>query len=196
MGLGKGAGSGGNKACGKPRQWDPAVAELFLELMREGLAMDKITQNLALPSTNTIWEWTHGRLGAPPEFKKCYEDARRAQADAFANQTISLAGNLDDHELRACEAALEALPDNATEAEKRKAVFHAKRRSAECVKLMVSTRQWVASRMNRHNWGDKVAIEHSTDPDNPPKFNFHDMTDEQLEKIAKLEEELGDARSS
>jgi hypothetical protein len=196
--LGKGNGPGGNRRLNHPRpvQYDNEVAEKFLERMRNGESSLAISRDLDMPSSDTIWHWQHGRKEAPATFCEKYMTARKAQADMFAGQVMEIADAMDDKVQQAMQDALDELPDDATATEKRKAAFYAKRRSTEAAKEQISARKWTAGRMHPGNWGDRVAVEHSTDPDNPPKINLTNMTDEQLEKVAALEEELGDSTGS
>jgi hypothetical protein len=46
--------------------------------------------------------------------------------------------------------------------------------------------------MHPRSWGDRVNLEHSTDPESPPA-DFSGLTTEQFEKLAALEEEINGA---
>jgi hypothetical protein len=196
--LGKGNGPGGNRRKDHPRpvQYTQEMAELYLQRMRDGESCLAISRELSMPSTDTIWHWNHGRKGAPPTFCDEYAKARKAQADMFAGQVLEIADAMDQRVHDAMVAALEALPEDASDAEKRKAVFFAKKRSTDAAKEQISARKWTAGRMHPSNWGDRMALQHETDPTNPPTINFSNLTDEQLEKLAAMEEELGGGTGS
>jgi hypothetical protein len=179
-----------------PVQWDDDVAAELLMRMTEGESCLKISRDFHMPTTATIWQWNQEGHGAPASFKSDYAKCRMAQADGYANQVLELADLLDERTRQTCEDAVKALPDDATPQQIRRAMWYAKKRSGEATKEMISARKWTSARMHPRNWGDKVAVEHSTDPDNPPSVNLTNMTDEQLEKIAALEEELGGGTGS
>jgi hypothetical protein len=137
-----------------------------------------------------IRKWRDGQSGAPNTWCGVYARARLEQADGFAADIVNIADLTDDRALVVAQAALEDLSDDATETEKRRAYFYAKKRSVEAAKLSIDARKWAAARMHPSKWGDKVTLEHTGDIDKPITIDFSAMSTEQLEKIALLEAQL------
>lgn len=179
----------------RPKQFDQAVADEFIERMVAGETIKVICSDAHMPSNNTIWEWQNGKMGAPSSWIDDYARGRIKQADAFANDTIAIADSIDDDGHNAGITALNNLDENATETERRRAYFFAKKRSIEGAKLMIATRQWAAARMNARCWGDRVTLEHVGDTDRPIQIDLSQLSTEQLEWLAVLQKQLTDGKT-
>jgi hypothetical protein len=174
----------------RPVTFVQEIADEFLERIGSGETIRTICADAHMPSNKTIWYWTHAECEAPPSWRNDYARARQRQADAFVADTIALADLTDETAHNAGITALNNLPDSATSTEKRRAYFYAKKRSIEGTKLMIGARQWVASRMAPHRWGDRVTVEHRGDQDNPISIDLSALTTEQLEQIAVIRREI------
>jgi hypothetical protein len=169
------------------RQYVKSVGDEVLDRIRNGETIREIVTDLEMPAKNTIWEWENGHLGAPSSWRNDYARARQKQADSFVNDTIAIADLVDETAHLAAVAALENLPEDATNTEKRRAFFYAKKRSLEAAKLQIDTRHWVASRMAPDRWGDKVTIEHVGDESRPIAIDMSKLSTEQLEQLAGMQ---------
>jgi hypothetical protein len=169
------------------RDFNKVVADEVLDRIRNGETIREIVTDLEMPAKNTIWEWENGHLGAPSSWRNDYARARQIQADSFVSDTIAIADTVDETAHLAAVAALENLPEDATNTEKRRAYFYAKKRSLEAAKLQIDTRRWVASRMAPNRWGDKVTIEHVGDENRPIAIDMSKLTTEQLEQLAGMQ---------
>ena len=174
----------------RAREYDEEIANELLDRLRDGETLKSICRDPLMPTTNTVWLWTQGSLGAPITWHSVYARARLEQADGFAADVIELADAVDDTAHLAGQAALDALPADATATEKRRAYFYAKKRSIEGAKLAIDARKWSAARMNPARWGDKVTLSHANELDKPFKIDFTNLTTEQLEAMAELEAKL------
>lgn len=174
----------------RARDYDEAIADALLDRLRDGETLKSICRDPVMPTTNTVWLWTQGSLGAPSTWCNVYARARLDQADGFAADIIELADGVDDAAHAAGTAALGALDDDATETEKRRAYFYAKKRSVEGAKLAIDARKWSAARMNPARWGDKVTVALGNEDDKPLRIDFAGLTTEQLEAMAELETKL------
>lgn len=172
------------------RQFDKTVADEVLERMADGETIHSITSEKTMPATNTLWEWCEGKLGAETSWREDYARARQAQADAFARAVIDLADATDPLAHAAGVAALADLGMDATDTQKRRAYFYAKKRSIEGTKLAIDARKWVAARMAPHRWGDHVTIEHIGDGNNPVLLDMGQLSTEQLEQLQTIQRGL------
>lgn len=76
--------------------YDPAVAQLILDRMSEGEAMDSICADNQMPPRRIVRRWLH----SVPEFRAQYELARELQGESISDRIIAiekqvLAGELD-----------------------------------------------------------------------------------------------------
>jgi hypothetical protein len=173
----------------RPTQFIQEIAEVFLERIRDGETLRGICRDHDMPSKSTILIWCAGRNGAPMSWETHYARARLHQADSFANDIIDLADSLDEQSLVSARIAVDNLPPDATEREKRRAHFFAKKRSLEAGRLQIDTRKWAAARMAPHHWGDRVTLDVRSDDGNA-LIDFAKLTTEQLEQLAELRKVL------
>ncbi len=172
------------------RMFDDERAAIVLDRMRTGETVKSIARSDGMPSYNTILDWCNGLLGAPSTWASDYARARSDQADGFVADIIELADGVGAQAQANAQAALDDLPDNATEAEKRRAEFFARKRSGDDVKLQVDVRKWAAGRMAPGRWGDRVLVEHSTAGNKPLRLDLSSLTDEQLEALSDLRDKI------
>lgn len=176
----------------RPSKFDEEIANTILARLRDGESLTRICSEQNMPSRQTFWRWTQGECSAPSSLADCYARARLDQADAFAEQVITIADSLDETIRTEAARIIDDLDRESSTYERdvREAHFLAKRRSTEAARLQIDSRKWVSGRMHPRSWGDRVSLEHSTPPDNPLKIDFTNMTDEQLRMAAKLAESL------
>ncbi len=175
----------------RPTTFNQDIADQVLMRMRNGETLKRICSDLDMPSTNTVWEWQNAGLGAPTTWRDVYARARLDQADGFAADILNIADGSDDISLASAIQAVEALPADATDTEKRRAYFHANKRSLEESKMRIDARKWTAARMHPSRWGDSVTLNHTTNPgDEPVKLDLGLMSTDQLEVIAKVQAQL------
>lgn len=174
----------------RPTQFDEEIAEEVLDRIRHGESLRQISLDPAMPTTKTIWYWTNGTCGAAPSWGDDYARVRRCQADYFAAQIVELADLTDDTAHNAAVAALANLPADATETEKRRAYFYAKKRSVEGTKLQIDARKWVAARMHPSNWGERVTLEHVGEEEKPLLVDLTRLSTEQLEWLQVLQRQV------
>lgn len=177
-------------------QFNKALATTILNRMKDGETVKAILADEGMP-TNTTWlSWINGENGAPSSWEGDHARARQLQADAFAADIITLADGVDDAALITAQQAVDALPEDATATEKRRAFFYAKKRSIEGAKLSIDARKWSASRMRPSRWGDKVTLEHSVDPAATLKIDLTQLPTELLERILLLQAEVVETTAS
>jgi len=173
-------------------EYNQSVAEEILNRMSDGETVKAILESDGMPSGHVWRTWLNGENLAPSSLPRAHARARQLQADGFAADIIALADNVDEQSHIAAQAAVDALPEDASATEKRRAYFYAKKRSVEGAKLSIDVRKWSAARMCPSRWGDKVTLEHTTDEDNPMRVDLTQLPTELLERIMLLQEEVVD----
>ena len=174
----------------RPTQFDEEIAEEVLDRIRHGESVRQITLDPAMPTSKTIFHWTNGTAGAAPSWGREYARVRKCQADFFAAQIVELADLTDDTAHNAAVAALNNLPADASETEKRRAYFYAKKRSIEGTKLQIDARKWVAARMHPGQWGERVTLEHVGEEEKPLLVDMTRLSTEQLEWLQVLAKQV------
>ncbi len=189
--------TGGNTRGGdrvndcRPTQYTKELGKYILDRMIAGDSLLKIMESSAdTPHRLTVWHWTCGELGAPPEFKGEYRRARQLQADAYAEQVLRVSEALDETKRRNAQLELDDLPGDASQERINKVKFAAERRSIEGSRLLADNLKWTSGRMHPKSWGDKHQIVGGDEEDTPVRMDFKGMPTKMLEKIAKLEREV------
>lgn len=175
----------------RPTQYTEKIANIVLQRMIAGESLLKMMQSsIDIPHRLTVFKWTCGQLGAPPEFKDNYTRARRLQADAYAEQVLDVSVSLDETKRRNAELELVDLPEDASQELINKTKYAAEKRSIEGSRLLADNLKWTSARMHPKNWGDKHQIVGGDEDDTPVRMDFKGMPTKLLEKIAKLEREV------
>ena len=176
---------------GKPTQFSEMLEGELFERMRDGETVTSIASDPHMPSTSTIWLWKQGKNGAESSWHEAFARARNDQADAFAQDVINLADSVSELAQDSAQLALENLPEDATEQDKRRTEFFARKRAGEDIKIMIDARKWTAARMAPARGGDKVTVQHAiAEPISDTKRLIQGASTEQLERMAELEEQL------
>jgi len=177
----------------RPIEYKKELADEILNRMADGETQKSILMDTHLP-TQHIWRmWINGENLAPPSLINKFIRARHIQADSFAADVITIADLVDDKALITAQAALDALPEDATATEKRRAFFYAKKRSVEGAKLSIDARKWSAARISPNKWGDKVTLEIGMDQKNPLQIDLTKLPIELLERVMALQVEVVEA---
>jgi hypothetical protein len=174
----------------RPTQFDEEIAEEVLDRIRHGESLRQISLDPSMPTTKTIFHWTNGTAGAEPSWGRNYARARLSQASYFAAQIVELADLTDDTAHNAGVIALNNLSADATDTEKRRAYFYAKKRSVEGTKLAIDARKWVAARMHPGQWGERVTLEHTGNEEKPVAIDMTKLSTEQLEWLGILQKQI------
>lgn len=137
---------------------DEIAAEVF-DGLAAGLTLKAILARDGMPHRDTINEWCRTR----PEFSDLYARARDIQEDVYFDEVIELAdGAAAAGEALGMAAAEEAGPLHAADAYRR--VYN---EEIQARRLRIDSRKWALARMNRAKYGDRTAVDHGGQPDNP-----------------------------
>jgi hypothetical protein len=183
----------------KNMPFDEEVFDGILHRIMGGEHLKAICRGEGMPDYVTFIKWTWGEHGAPAGLDARYARARLQQANGYIEDMMELSDNHDRLVAESIDAAVAEINPADFEDIKdyeracRKAEWLAEQHSKEALRLMTDNRKWAAARLNAGRWGDKVALEHKTDPTNPPKVavNVSSLSDEQLEQLRNLQTSLG-----
>ncbi len=179
----------------RPTRYTPRLGSLVLDRMVDGDSLLRIMHtDPKAPHRATVWHWTQGNLGAPPEFRHDYVRARLLQADGYAERVMATAEGLDESIRLEVERALDKLPGDASRESRDRAAYDAKKRSIEAVRAIVDALKWTSGRMHPRSWGDKLALTGGDGDDQPVRFDFRNASTRDLERIEALERKLGVAQ--
>jgi transposase-like protein len=114
---------------GRPSLYTPELAAAICERLSQGETLVAICRADGMPDPATVWRWREER----EDFRNSYARAREAQADVLAEQTISLADEVEGTQDANVVAA---------------------------ARLRVDTRKWFASKMRPRVYGERQTVEH------------------------------------
>lgn len=140
---------------GPPGAYTEELADAICERLADGVSLRTICAADDMPDKATVFRW----LAKYDEFATKYARAREAQADAIFDEMLDIAddGSNDWMERRTKDGEAIGWQENG----------EALRRSA----LRVSTRQWMASKLQPKKYGDKLT-------------NVHEGGDKPIETVA------------
>lgn len=119
--------------AGRPSEFSQDTADLICEKLAEGESLRDICKAGDMPNRATVFRW----LSKYEEFSDQYARAREEQAEALADDLISIADQYDT-------LAETENPDLIQRA-----------------KLRIDTRKWVAAKLKPKKYGEKVQTDHT-----------------------------------
>lgn len=111
--------------AGRPTDYTEELADLICERIALGESLRSICEDEDIPAMSTVFKW----LNEHTQFSEQYARAREEQAEAFADEIVTIA---DD-----------AAPDGACISK---------------AKLQIEARKWTASKLKPKKYGDKIAV--------------------------------------
>lgn len=177
-----------------PKEFDPRKARLLLEYLQLGLTLRQAALRVPVLESYVI-SWKRGSFAAPNTFVEAYAKAEAQQAHMMAQETVDIADGTDRLTSEVCETTADAIKNPFTSGNQDR--FREMREDTlSRVGNRIATRRWIASKMLPNMYGDKLNLEHTGDQKKPVSVDLKNLTTEQLEKIAQLEEELKSVSSS
>ena len=173
----------------KPTQYTKELGDEIISRVSNGESDSGIAYDAHMPSVNSIRLWRNGESSAPSSWCSDYARARIDQASAMAYEIVSLADLTDERVTQNAKDAVANLPDDATQAQIRRAHFYARSRSIEATKLQIDARKWITSRLNPAQWSERALVDVNVNT-NAPAIDYSQLTTEQLEQIAQLQAQL------
>ena len=171
-----------------PKEFDPRKARMFLEYLQLGMTVRQACLNVPVLETMII-TWKRGSFGSPPNFVEAYKIAEAQQAHSMAQETIDIADGTDRITSKLTEMSADTIKNPFKKGNEER--FNQLRDEAlSRVGNRITTRRWIASKMLPNVYGDKLNLEHTGDVKKPVGVDLKGLTTEQLEAIAKLDEEL------
>lgn len=125
---------------GRPSDFTPDVGDLICERLADGESLRTICADESMPHRATVFRW----LASNEAFRDQYAHAREEQAEALADDIVSISDEVEVRSVTQGEEVVLALDPTAV----------ARNR------LRVDARKWVAAKLKPKKYGDKVAHEH------------------------------------
>ena len=123
---------------GAPSKYTERLADSICERLADGESLKAICAGKGMPSRTTVFRW----LADNPAFRDMYTRAREEQADALADEIVSIADEAEavvKHDGEDVSLSLDAT-------------------AVARNRLRVDARKWVAAKLKPRKYGDKVAI--------------------------------------
>lgn len=171
-----------------PLEFDPRKARLFLEYLQLGMTVRQACTNVPVLE-KLIITWKRGSYASPPNFVAAYKIAEAQQAHSMAQETIDIADGTDRITSEITTKAVDSVKNPFKRGNEER--FNQLRdEMLTRIGNRIATRKWIASKMLPNIYGEKLNLEHTGDVKKPVGLDLKNLTTEQLEAIAKLEEEL------
>lgn len=173
-----------------PKEFDPRKARLFLEYLQIGMTERQAALETPV-DLRLVRSWIGGHWGGPPNMSEAYTVARERQVHAMAQETIDIADGTDRLTSEALMKAASQIenpfrPDGEAPSTIMESIKAMSKNTGE----RIAARRWYASKLLPLNYGDRLNLEHTGDAKKPVRVDVKGLTTEQLEMIAKLDEEL------
>lgn len=179
------------------KEFQPQRARVFLAYLQLGMTERQALLEVPVDE-GYIRSWKRGKYGAPNTFIEAYELAQKEQITKLANEIIDIADGTDRLTEQYIQDRMNEIknpfkPDEEVDlpAAIKAALKDARDRSG----MRIDVRKWMASKAMPSKFGDKLSLEHTGDVKNPVSVNMKNLTTEQLEKIAALNEELNGGKA-
>lgn len=146
---------------GRPTSYTAEIGQAVLDLIVDETPLAEIGERDGLPAKRTILDWASGEVeGVPDDFPHRYARAMELQADSRFDGLRQIARDVEE----------------------------GGRDSINAARLMIDTEKWILARQYRAKYGDRSAIDHGNQPDNPliSTDPVRDMSDEARKKIQKI----------
>ena len=133
---------------GRPSEYSIETALGICERLADGMPLRTICEDEATPGRSTVYRW----LLEVAEFRDLYARAREDQADTLADEIVAIADEPPVIVTSGDGEEVEVALDSAAIARQR---------------LRIDARKWVASKLKPKRYGEKIDLEHGSDPDRP-----------------------------
>ena len=177
-------------------EFDPQLARLFLEYLQFGMTERQACLEVPMEERR-LRSWKRGFRGAPNSFIVAYERAAEQQVHCMADDIIDIADGTDRLTAKHAEEAIKGINNPF-----RKPIESTVERGVEALKKemaakgeRIASRKWYVGKKLPSNYGDRVQLDHGGSK-TPVNVKFSELTDEQLEKLADIDKELGSGDGS
>lgn len=130
------------KPTGRPTVYTAELGDLICERIMDGQGLREICRDEDMPGRTTVFRW----LVANETFRDLYAKAREEQAEAMADDIVSIADEGETKVIVGGDGTSMVVFDSTAVARNR---------------LRVDARKWVAAKLKPRKYGDKVEHEHS-----------------------------------
>ena len=144
---------------GRPCDFTPELVDRICDLLVEGLSLRKICKRADMPSVGTVLRWVAEDRG--PGFQMQYALARVEQAATYADEAVYIADTPKVGKTTTTKTIMVKTTDAETGEEIEVPVTETRTKVADMLghrALQVSTRKWIAARMDPKKWGDRLEL--------------------------------------
>jgi hypothetical protein len=176
-----------------PGGFHPQLARLYLEYIQLGLTDRQACLEVPM-SEKWARSWGRGNRDAPDNYVNALTKfAKPLQFDVMANDVVDISDGTD----ALAEARIIASVHNPLRDALNKSPSKDIKQYSKMVTDRVSSRKWYVSKMKPSQYGDKVQIDHGNTSGKPFKtLDFNSLSDDQLEKLLDLDNEMNDDNST
>ena len=133
---------------GRPTDYNQEIADIICERIADGESLRSMCKEESMPSKATVFRW----LSVHKLFQDQYARAREEQAEAFADEIVSISDEAETTVKSHGNGTTEVTFDSVAIARNR---------------LRIDARKWVASKLKPKKYGEKLDIEHSGNEEKP-----------------------------
>lgn len=155
---------------GRPSDYTQEVGDAICERLADGESLRAICADDEMPNRATVFRW----LGANEAFRDQYAHAREAQAEALADDIVSIA----DEEVTMVRSDKHNSRDDDGGGNT-EVVFDAT--AVNRNRLRVDARKWVAAKLAPKKYGDRTIL--AGDPENPLMKASDEQIDARLDEL-------------
>ena len=171
-----------------PRQFQPDKARIILDYMMIGLT-DRQACAL-IPLDVRFWSsWKRGARDTPSAFNKAYDKASDLQIAAMGEMVIDISDGTDTTTASLIEESLRNI-DNPYAEGMNKQFERVVKGILQTNANRINARKWYVGKRLPSIYGDKLQLEHQGG-EKSVGISFKNLSTEQLEKLADLEQSLG-----
>lgn len=152
------------KKIGRPSDYSQEVADEICERMSDGASLRDICASENMPRRTTVYRW----LKASEDFRNQYARACEARESELFDQIIAIS----DTPLIGTKTVSKATGVEITEAD-----------MIEHRRLQVEARKWALGKMAPKKYGDKVDVNHGSQPENPLTILMGQMAGKTLKPV-------------
>lgn len=128
---------------GRPSSFTQEIGDAICERLADGESLRDICAKKGMPARATVFRW----LSSNEAFRDQYAHAREAQADAYADDTVSIADK--------CQKGIKRVTKANGDVETTEIDM------VERSRLQIMARQWHASKLAPKKYGDRITNEHT-----------------------------------
>lgn len=139
---------------GRPRKYTSALGDSICKRIAAGETLINILKDAGMPNRDTVWRWQK----EIPEFSDLYAQARYDQTRTWADETVTIADDIQQDYLRDAKGNPVLHPKTGDP------IFV--KESPQRTQQRIGARQWLIERINREEYGARQTVDVNHNFDN------------------------------